>query len=164
IAVVILGNATPRAQVELVHGPRCVLGVGAPAVLHPLAITPLIREIPDDRGGARRLLGEEGIRVGLVHRVSAVARDDVVLVERPGADAVDESGPDAGGVRARFQAMTRGIPAVEFADYGNGGRVGRPDGEMRSARAFRGADGMRTELFIRPDVRAFAEEIDVVIR
>ncbi len=58
-----LGMA-PRAHVHLVHRDRSIVALQRGPVPHPFAVTPLVGEIGDDRGGVGRELGGEGQRVG----------------------------------------------------------------------------------------------------
>ncbi len=71
-AVVLLGHAHPRAEMDFVDRPRRLPAVGALAAGQPLGIAPAIAQVPHDRGLAWRLLREhrEGIRL-----VGSGARD-----------------------------------------------------------------------------------------
>ena len=46
-AVVLFGNAHPRAKVYFVDGVRRAQGVAGVAILHPVAVVPLVVEVPD---------------------------------------------------------------------------------------------------------------------
>ena len=65
-AVVIFGDAHPGAEMDFVDGLRGAQGVAGGAVLHPVVVGPLVVEVPDDRGGARRFFVEQAERVGFV--------------------------------------------------------------------------------------------------
>ena len=60
---------------------RALLASCAAAIQSPSR--QVVIEVPDDRRGARRHLGGEGERVGLVDAIAVVTRDDVVLVDAP---------------------------------------------------------------------------------
>ncbi len=81
-AVVLFGDAHPRAEMDFVDCLRCAQGVAGGALLHPVVVVPLVVEIPDDRGGARRFLVQQAERVGFVDAVSVAVRFDVEFVER----------------------------------------------------------------------------------
>ena len=53
-AIVLLGNTHPRAEVHLINRHRCIKRVATGALIHPLAVGPLVVEIPDYRCGSRR--------------------------------------------------------------------------------------------------------------
>jgi len=58
------GAAHPGFEMHFVNGNGVLLNVAARARFHPLGIAPfVVREIPDDGGGARRDLGEESVGV-----------------------------------------------------------------------------------------------------
>src|SRR5262249_6882454 len=133
-------------------------------VLHPLRILPAIVELPDDRGGAWRKLGAKGIGVALVDLVVSLFGDEVVLVERSGADTRDDTLPDARGVLPRRERIAAAAPAVEIADHGQGFGVGCPHGEARARGRIRSGrgHGMRAKRLVSAEVRSLAEVIDVL--
>ena len=85
---------------HLVNGHRGLQRIPLRPGFHPLLIGPLVVEVPDHRGGARRLLVKNAERIGLLAHVSLIVGNDVVLVERALADSGDEAFPDAGTGRA----------------------------------------------------------------
>ncbi len=91
--VALLRHPAPGTDVHLVDGDGRLQRVARRPLLHPFRIAPAVGEVPDYRGRARRLLGAEGERVGLVDAVS-VARLDVELVCGAGADALGAALPD----------------------------------------------------------------------
>src|SRR5205823_1228644 len=97
--------------------------------------------------------------VGLV---ALVARADVILVLRPLADARDEAIPDPRAL-ARGERMGVLVPAVEVADDVDALGVRRPDRVERAGDAVHRA-GVRSELLVETVVRAFVEEVEVVLR
>ncbi len=162
-AVALLGHAAPGAEVDLVDRDGAVEPVRAGPARHPVGVAPLVVEVPDDRGGARRGLGEEAERVGLLGDGAADLRGDVVLVERALAEARDEALPDARAVPAGPEGMAAGRPAVEVADDGDALGVRRPDGELRP-RTAAGLHEVGAELVVELEVVAFFEEVDVAVR
>jgi hypothetical protein len=54
--------ALPRAQVHFVDGDRRAVRLTLRSGAHPLGIAPFVRQVPDLRGGARRMLHAEGHR------------------------------------------------------------------------------------------------------
>ena len=165
VAIALLRNAPPGAEMHLVDRPGGAERVGAGAVPHPLLVVPLEAQVPHDRGGARRHLGAECVRIALVDPVAPVAGGDVVLVERAGTHALHQAFPDPRGIPARRERRRAPIPAVEVADDRDLGRVRSPHGEARPAdRAVGGAHRVGAELLVGPDVSAFAEVVDVLLR
>ena len=68
---------------------------------HPVAVAPLVVEIPHHGSGARRLFVQEAERIGLVDLVAVTPRLDMKFVERAFGHAGDEAFPDAGGAARR---------------------------------------------------------------
>ena len=97
----------------------------------------------------------EGIRVGFEADV-AVGVQDFVFVERAFAKVGDEDVPDA-ALRVEAHDVAAAVPEVEVADDGYAPRVRRPDAEIDPGDAVVVLDQMRTEFFVRTQVRAFGE-------
>src|SRR5690606_22326754 len=133
-AMAVLGHAHPGAEVDFVNRDGRVRRVLALALAHPLVVAPGVGEVPDDGGGARRLLVAEADGVRLLGAVAVVPGLDVVLVEVALADAGDEALPDP-GASARPELVRGAVPAVELAHDGDLFRVGRPDGEVGAGHA-----------------------------
>ena len=68
----VIRGAHPRPQVHLVHRDGGVQRIAPCPFGHPPLVPPVVAEVPDDRGGLRRHLAEEGERVGLLHPVASV--------------------------------------------------------------------------------------------
>ena len=129
---------------------------------HPFLIAPVVDQVPDDRGGARRHLIVQSEGISLVNRVHVIARTNVILVHRSLVKIRDERLPHSRtGLRAHGCGF--GIPAVELADDRDTLRIGRPHREMRAAAAFN-LHQMRTELFVQSCVLAFIEQMQVIGR
>ena len=120
----------PRGEVHLVRRHRLVDGLARAALLQPRLVAPLVLRPPDLRGGARRLLGVLGQRVGAVGPL-AVGAADAVLVLRPDAGALDVDVPDAGAVEAGHR-VRRAVPAGPLAGDLDLHGVGGPDAERRA--------------------------------
>ena len=162
-AVTFLHLAPPRTQVHLVHCHRRVERIGASAPGHPVVIVPHVVQRPHARGGAWRRLAAHGERIGLVHPVAVVTRDDVELVLGADRRAGDEAFPDAGLVVAGLQRMGVRVPVVEIADHRRPRGVGRP---QREAHALATALAARVgaEFLVQPGVGTLAEQVDIVFR
>ena len=161
--VVLLRDAPPRPEVDLVDGDRGVRAVGLGPAGHPFAVAPAVVQVPDDRGRPRRGLGIESQGVGFLSQGTVELRRDGVLVEGPLAQPGDKALPDAGAVPAGLQGMANGVPAVEVADHGNAAGVGGPDGEMRAVPAVDRRD-VGPELVEELEVVALSEKVDVPFR
>ncbi len=159
VAVPLLGDTGPRAEVHLVDRDRAVdpCGLGPPG--HPRGVAPLVVEVPDHRCRPRRDLGVEGERVGLLVAVAAEPGGDEVLVDRPPPDPDQEPLPDA-GLTDRPQRVALPLPGVEVADHRHRRRVGGPDREVGAPRAV-GLDRMGAELGVQGGVATLVEEVQV---
>ena len=165
VTVALFGDASPRAEVQLVDRPGCAEGVDAGAPAQPVRIVPAIVEVPHDRCGARRLLGAKGVGIGLVGHEAGARGADVVLVERAGRHTGHHPFPDSRVVAAGAQRVAVALPAVEIADDRDCAGVRCPHGEARARRAAarRGGQQMGAELLVCPEVCALAKEIDVLV-
>jgi hypothetical protein len=145
----------PGAEMDFVDRNRRRQGVAVAAFGHPFLVVPGIIEVPDEGGGARRDLMEEGERVHLVHTIAVVVRYDVILVGGAVADAWDEAGPDAGGALGVQRVLVL-APAVEIAHDEHAGRRGCPDREVRARDS---VDGVRmgAHLVVEAEVAALVE-------
>ena len=155
-AVLLLGDAPPRAEVHLVDVERAAEVVLRRAPPHPLVVGELVGGLEDDGGGAGRHLGEAGEGVGLEEGRAARAVD-LVLVDGAGADVGDEELPDAGDAELAH-LVEAPVPVVEVADDADavGGR--RPDGERDAAHVAEVAD-VRAQLLVDVPVAALVEEV-----
>ena len=118
----------PRPQVHLVDRQGGLVGSERPALGHPVVVAPRVGALVDDRGVRGSRLGETGHRVGLLppHPIGA---EDVVLVEGPLVDALDEQRPHPSPGHQRERVTG---PEVEVALDPDRLRVGRPDREPGS--------------------------------
>ena len=159
-ALAVRAAAPPGAEVHLVDGDRRVERALRPPPRHPGAVAPLVLEGRDAGARARRLLGVERERVGLLDDV-ARARLDPVLVavaaRGAGHEALEDPRP-----RARAQRVARRVPAVPVADHGHARGVRRPHREVRAGPALLLAR-VGAELLPEPEVAPFVEEVEVVV-
>src|SRR6266851_2670079 len=95
-SIVFFGNAHPRSQVDLVNCVRCAQRIARGTLFHPLAIAPLIVEVPNYGRSTRRLLVQQADGVGFVDTVAMPLRFDVKLVQRSLGYAWDKTLPDTG--------------------------------------------------------------------
>src|SRR5450631_2228250 len=159
--VVIFGDAHPRAQVHFVNRLRRAKRVAGGALLHPVVVVPLVVEVPDDGGGARRFLVQQAERVGLIDVVPVALRFDVEFVERAFSYSSDEALPDARGA-AGGETVGLGVPLVETANDGYGARIGGPYAEHRAGLAIVGEE-VGSHLFVEAVVAAFVEEVEILV-
>ena len=120
----VAGGAPPRPQVDLVDRDRRLVALPLTPAGHPVAVAPLIAEVPGDRGRPSALLGVEPDRVGLGHRPAETP--DAVLVGGSLADAVDPGLPHPATGRLHRIGVA---PRVPIADDGGVVGVGGPHPE-----------------------------------
>ena len=94
---------------NFINGLRRAQRVAGGALLHPLAIAPLVVEIPHHGSGAGRLLVPDTERVGFVDLVAVTPRLDVKFVERAFGHARDEALPRCRRRRAERADAIRGF-------------------------------------------------------
>ena len=156
-AAALLRHAHPGPDVDLVDGRRRAPRVDRVPPPHPIAVSPVVAEVPHDGGPSRRRLRVRGERVRLVDSLARDLRMDEVLVERAMTDGRDESFPDA-GLLALVEPVRALVPAIEVADDADAFGVRRPYSEV-------GALGLRhrvrAELVEEVAVRALVEQVDV---
>src|ERR1700684_651438 len=96
-----LGDAHPRAEVNFINGLWRTQRVARRALLHPVAVVPLVVEVPHHGCGAGRLLMQKAEGIGLVNLIAVTSRLDVEFVERtlghPGNEAFPDPGVSTGG-------------------------------------------------------------------
>ncbi len=109
-AVVLVGHPSPGAEMHLVNRHGGIESVCARSRLHPLVIAPLVRQVPDDGGGARGEFGVKGERIGLIDAVTRLSRDDMIFIDRPGGHSRDKAFPDAGRIAAHLEKVCRRVP------------------------------------------------------
>jgi hypothetical protein len=159
-AVVLLGHAHPRPEVDLVERQRRAQRVALFARPHPLLVAPLVVvEVPHLGAGLGRRLLHHRERIGLVDAIAVEARPDAIFVDFAVADIGNESLPDA-RLAMSLERGARVVPAVEIADHRHAVGVGRPYREIDAALAAI-LDHPRTELVVEPSVRALVEQVHV---
>ncbi len=104
---------------------------------------------------------KESVGIRLIDLVVVLAGNDVIFVMTPRSNAGDKRFPNS-GLPSRMERMTFLIPAVEVAHDEHLPGARRPDGKMSS-----GDSGfavhVSAELFIKPRMAAFVEEIKILI-
>src|SRR5580704_6214036 len=116
---------------NFINGLRRSQGIAGGALRHPLAVAPLVVEIPHHGGGAGRFFVPKAEGVGFVDMESVALRLDMAFVKRAFSHAGDEPFPDAGAA-ARRKQVGLGMPIVEAPDHRNLARVRSPDTEDRT--------------------------------
>ncbi len=151
--------APPGAGMHLVDRDRRLRRLALAAPRHPVGVAPGAGvRIGHHRGGARRRLGLQRHRVGLL-RQRAVRAEHVILVHGARLDARDEQLPDA-GLHALAHGMARGVPAVEAAHHRHAPRIGRPAGEAHAINAVDG-HGLRAQAAAELAMVAFRDQVQV---
>jgi hypothetical protein len=150
--------AAPRSQVHLVDSHRGVQRIAHRPLAHPGVVVPdVVIAAPHHRPGRRRQLGAACERVGLVEQ-RAVTRADAELVALALLHRRHPHLPDAGAIPAWPGRVRIAAPIVELAHHRHGCGIGRPHGEARALRP-----ELATQLAIQLRVRAFAEQMNVVL-
>src|SRR5579872_825769 len=131
------------------------------ALLHPVVVSPLIAEIPNDRSRAGRLFVPEPNWVGFVDAISVMLRFDVEFIERAMSRAGDEAFPYSGR-SSRVEVMSFWIPPVKASYHRYRTRVRRPYAEDGAGLTVARSE-MRAHLVVNAIVAALIEEIEVVL-
>ena len=154
-AVALLGDTHPRTGMQLVDADRLVAGLALGTRRHPLPVAPAVFQGPHHRGGTGRFLVPKRHGITLVHAVTSMMRNDVVLVAVTGSRRRHKPRPHP-GIPDRLQRMRFLVPPVEIADHRHGLGIRRPHGKPNARLGFR-ARGMRAQFFVQTAVRARAE-------
>jgi hypothetical protein len=131
-----IGSATPRAQVDLIDRyrratPIPTLPRGQPGLVAP----PQVVGAGDDGGRRWAKFGGEPERICLQRQSLSAGAQDLVFIDRAGAELGDEDLPQA-AVDAFAQGVAPAIPDVEVAEQRNAPGVRRPDREVHAMGAF----------------------------
>jgi hypothetical protein len=127
--------APPGSQVHLVDRDRLAQPIARPASAQPLPVIPAEARIGCRHRRSRWAVLERGaVRIGLELQLSAIAREDLVLVQLAGAELRQEQLPDS-GVAAHRHRMIAAVPMIEGADDADALRVRRPHGEADAGHA-----------------------------
>jgi len=160
MAVPFLRHPAPGAQMYLIDGDRSVKGIARASAIHPGPVSPVIVQVPDDRGRSRWRFAMEGKWVGFIRVITAVMRDDVVFVDCPFVQPGNETLPNT---RLAFwlQGMACLIPAVERAYDRDLFGVGCPNSEIGPPNPVPRC-GMSSKLVIESIMRPFIEKKEVI--
>ncbi len=150
----------PGAEVDLEDADRRTDRLGGTAGGEPGGVGPLeIVDASDHRGVLRPQLGARTQRIGLERQERAVGGTDLVLVDGALAEPGNEDLPDPDAA-APAHRVAAAVPAVEIADHGDPGGVGRPDGEVHPGDAGM-LDGMGAQPLPQAAVGALVDQIVV---
>ena len=154
----IVGAAPPRTEMDLEDRHRLASRFALPPAFEIVGVAPLeMRGVGDDRGGRGPHFGRVAERIGLERQQDAVRAENLVFVDRAGAEAGNEHFPQA-AVDALAHLRPPSIPAVEVADHRDAGRVGGPDGESDAVDAFVATE-LRAQAHIKLAVRALDQQV-----
>src|SRR5271156_1288668 len=159
-AVALLGDAPPRAEMNLVDRNRRVQRVARRARGHPLLVLEAVARAINDRGGRRRQLQRGRPRISLEVR-RALVRTNFILVARAGLEPRDEQFPDSRPAH-RTHHVDAAVPSVEVADHAEAACVGCPDCERHPGDAAQIAR-MSAEYLVRSLVLEFAKQVEIEI-
>ncbi len=157
----LLRHPPPGTGMHLVDAHRRGQRNPLTALRHPRRILPRIRTVAHHRGRARRQFAPKRERIGLLHFIAGIARDDVVFIEGTGADPGDKARPQTRPVVADLERMGLLAPTVKIADHRHRPGIGCPHGEMHAC-IRRHAQRMRAELLVEPRMPPFAEEVNIL--
>src|SRR4030042_349237 len=73
-------HSPPGTQMHFVDGDGGIKGIVGVSFLHPYLVSPVVSQIPDDRGCLGRCFTIEGKRVRFLYAIAAMMRDNVILV------------------------------------------------------------------------------------
>ena len=154
----VVGAAPPRTEMDLEDRHRLAPRFALPAAFEIVGVAPLeMRGVGDDRGGRGPHLGRVAERIGLERQQDAVRAENLVFVDRAGAEARDEHLPQA-AVEALAHLCAASVPAVEIADHRDARRVGGPDGESDAFDALVAGE-LRAEALVELAVRALDQQV-----
>src|SRR5579863_1756697 len=91
-------------------------------------------QVPYTGRGVGTHLHAETVWIRLIHRITAVARLNVILVARSLTEVANKALPNS-RIRPHVHWMGVRIPSVEIADYRDALRIRRPNREMDPAPA-----------------------------
>ena len=146
---------------HLVDAHGLIQGVVPVAPGHPLLVFPGIIQVPHDGGGARRAFEKKGKGVRFVNPVAAVARDDVILVQRAFAQPGDQAFPES-GLGSLPQGVARLVPLVEIPGYGDLFRIRSPHGKIGPLLSLL-PDQMGPQFVVETVLIPFIEEVEIVV-
>ena len=149
---VVIGVATPGAEMDFINGDRRIKAV---SLLTILRLDNLLRQAANQRCGIRTHLRFEGIRVGFNAQL-AVGVNHLEFIKLPVVRPGDKQLPDA-GFPTQAHRVAAAIPVVELADNGDTLGIGRPHGEPRAGNAVHGI-GMGAQRFIRTQMGPLGEQ------
>jgi hypothetical protein len=96
MTIPLLSYSSPGTQMYLIDRDRSIKSIVTVSLLHPCLVSPVIIQIPDDRGCFGRRFIIEGKGVSFLHTVGAVMRENVILVDRVFTQPRDKPFPDTG--------------------------------------------------------------------
>ena len=158
-----LRSTPPGADMHLVDGDGCVPVVGGGAGFGQAAR--LRQCLGHHAGGVRTHLGGAGVGVALQRQQAPVAAVNLVLVVVTRRCVGDEGLPHARRAPAAHR-MPPSVPGVEVTHHAHLRSVGGPDREANPGhrlRAFAQAHGVGPQHLERPQVRALAEVVQVLV-
>src|SRR3954464_6743779 len=116
---------------DFVDRDRHIAAAGGAPPGHPALVVPFdLTEIGYHRGGARRTLGAQAIRIGLQREQLTMQAFDLEFVERVIPDIGYEEFPDSAFI-SKAHGETTAIPAAEIADDADAARIRCPYREGR---------------------------------
>src|SRR5262249_37053770 len=123
------------------------------AARHPIAITPFIREVPDDGGRLWRSFGMEGKRVCFVNAVIVVTRYHMELVGFSLTGMWDKNFPYT-GISDWVHRMAGLVPAVKTTGQKHALRIRSPHRKVRTGHVVDDAT-LRAQLLVQLVMAAF---------
>ena len=154
-------HTAPGPEMDFVDADRFLERVERAALLHPLAVFPLVAvRVVDDRRSARPQFRLERVRIRLLREEPVVALH-LELVEVTRLQLRNEDFPKARAASV-LHRMVAAVPAVERADDAHADGVRGPDREVHAFDAVNG-HRVRAHFFVGAVVRALAEQVHVKI-
>ena len=126
------------------------------AVAHPTVISPCVAQVANNGRRLGRCFTLEGKRIGLIHLITVIAGDDVILVRNASVEIRHKSFPDPRPFPST-QAQLRLVPPVEFTHDENVLCIGSPYREIGPFHALH-FDAVRSQLFIEAVVSSLVKQ------
>ena len=161
-AIALVRFLAPGTGVYLVDRHRRMEPVTGGAAFDPAGIIPVVAvDVDDDRCGIWAEFAPEAVGIRFEAQIIPNMRKDLEFVESPSSSPGMKSSQMPEEPRFRIGRMAP-VPKIEISDDAHSFRVGSPNRKFNALDA-RNYAHVRAQLFIVQVIRAFAQQIEVVV-